>query len=46
MHKCFKYKGYDIEYNLYGKNEFTVQYCGDDYYFETKDEAEDFVDSL
>ena len=27
------YKGYDITYNLYGEDEYTVQYCGDDVIF-------------
>lgn len=42
----FKYKDYDITFNLYGMNEYTVQYCGDEYCFETEKEAEMFIDSL
>lgn len=42
----FKYKDIDIVYNLYGINEYTVQYCGDDFCFETEKEAEMFIDTL
>ena len=42
----FKYKDYDITFNLYGQNEYTVQYCGDDFFFKTEKEAEKFIDSL
>ena len=42
----FKYKDFDIIYNLYNMNEYTVQYCGDDFCFETEKEAEMFIDSL
>lgn len=42
----FKYKDYDITFNLYGDNEYTVQYCGDDYYFNSAKDAEMFIDSL
>ena len=41
-----EYKGYYIEFNFYGRNEFTVQYCGDDIYFPTEKEAEEFIDSI
>lgn len=41
-----EYRGYYIEYNFYGRNEYTVQYCGDDCYFATKDEAKAFIDGL
>lgn len=40
------YRTFDIEFNLYGMNEYTVQYCGDDFCFETEKEAEIFIDSL
>lgn len=42
----FKYKNYDITFNLYGMNEYTVQYCGDDFCFETEKDAEMFIDSI
>lgn len=35
-----------IEYNLYGQNEYTVQYCGDDVWFESREEAEAFVQEV
>ena len=40
------YKNYTIEYNLYGQNEYTVQYCGDDFFFKTERDAVNFIDSL
>lgn len=42
----FDYKGYNIVYNMYGINEYTVQYCGDEYCFETEKDAEMFIDSI
>ena len=42
----FDYKGYIIIYNLYGINEYPVQYCGDEYCFETEKDAEMFIDSI
>lgn len=35
-----------IEYNFYGCNEYTVQYQGDDLWFETREEAEAFINSI
>lgn len=40
------YKGYYIDYNFYGKKEYTVQYCGDDVWFATKKEAKQFIDKI
>lgn len=40
------YKGYNIEYNFYGKNEYTVQYQGDDIWFKSEKEAKDFIDEI
>ena len=37
------YKGMDIEWNLYGNYEYSVHYCGDDYFFKTEKEAEEFI---
>ena len=45
-HEIIEYKGYYIETNLYGENEITVQYCGDDIYFPTIQEAKEFIDEL
>lgn len=39
-----EYKGFFIEYNIYGLKEYSVQYCGDDYVFQTEDEAKRFID--
>lgn len=41
-----KYKNYEIVYNLYKINEYSVQYCGDDFLFESEKEAEMFIDSI
>lgn len=41
-----EYKGYFIEYNIYGQKEYTVQYNGDDVFFQTEQEARAFIDSL
>ena len=41
-----EYKGYYIEYNFYGRGEYSVQYCGDDLMFRTADEARAFIDSV
>lgn len=40
------YRDYYIEFNFYGMNEFSVQYCGDDLIFDTEAEAKAFIDSL
>ncbi len=40
------YKGYGIDFNLYGDNEYSVQYCGDDLIFGTLEEAETFIDEI
>jgi hypothetical protein len=39
-----EYKGFYIEYNIYGKGEYTVQVCGDDVWFTTEQDAKDFID--
>ena len=43
-HKIIYYRNREIEYNLYGQEEYSIQYCGDDYMFKTLEEAEDFID--
>lgn len=40
------YKGYGIDRNIYGLNEYSVQYCGDDFMFDTIEEAREFIDGL
>ena len=40
------YKGYGIDFNIYGQNEYTVHYCGDDCFFNTVAEAEEFIDEI
>lgn len=44
--KDIRYKNYDIEYNVYGQKEYTVQYRGDDVWFKTEKEARDFIDEI
>ena len=39
-----EYKGYYIDFNFYGMDEFSVQYCGDDIMFSTEKEAREFID--
>ena len=41
-----EYKGYDIEYNFYKMNEYTVQYCGDDIVFNSLEKAKKFIDDI
>lgn len=45
-HRIEEYKGYYIEHNFYGENEWSVQYCGDDIIFNDFNEAKDFIDSV
>ena len=40
------YKGYGIDYNIYGQGEYTVQYCGDDYWFTSEEKAREFIDDI
>lgn len=40
------YKGYGIDFNIYGDDEYSVQYCGDDLIFGSLAEAKEFIDSL
>ena len=42
--KIRKYKGYDIGFNLYGWNEYSVFFEGDDVIFHTELEAMNFID--
>ena len=44
--KFTEYKGFYIAYNVYGHEEITVQYCGDDIHFNTEQEAREFIDSV
>lgn len=39
-----EYRGIGIDYNFYGQEEYSIQYCGDDYMFKTLEEAKDFID--
>lgn len=41
-----EYKGYYIEFNIYGSNEYSVQYCGDDLIFKSVTDARAFIDEI
>ena len=41
-----EYKGYYIEIGFYGEDEITVQYCGDDIWFNSVEEAKKFIDQI
>ena len=41
-----EYRGYYICFNFYGREEYTVQYCGDDFIFKTEEDAKAFIDTL
>ena len=41
-----EYRGYYICFNFYGREEYTVQYCGDDFIFKTEEDARAFIDAL
>ena len=41
-----EYKGFFIEFNIYGAGEYTVQYCGDDIIFDTEEEAKGFIEEV
>lgn len=40
------YKKYAIDFNVYGENEYSVQYDGDDILFATINDAKAFIDSI
>ena len=44
--KSTEHKGYFISYNFYGRKEYTVQYCGDDIFFRSEKEAQEFINSI
>ena len=41
-----QYNGYYIEYDIYGSNEYTVQYMGDDVWFDSIEDAKAFIDEI
>ena len=43
-HRIISYRNREIEYNLYGRKEYSVQFGGDDYFFKTEIEAQNFID--
>ena len=40
------YKGHWIEFNFYGKEEYTVYHDGDDVWFDTEEDAKAFIDEI
>lgn len=40
------YRGFAIEFDFYGKEEYTVQFYGDDIWFETEEAAKNFIDEV
>lgn len=40
------YKNFGIGFNVYGEQEYSVQYCGDDFMFSTIEDARDFIDEI
>ena len=40
------YKGYGIDFDVYGRDEYSVQYCGDDYMFDSLEKAKEFIDDI
>ncbi len=42
----FEYNGFYIEYDFYGQKEYSVQFCGDDFLFNTKEDAMKFCDNI
>lgn len=45
-HTVIFYKGYGIDFNIYGRDEYSVQYCGDDFMFGSLDKAKEFIDDI
>lgn len=41
-----EYKGFGIDFNVYGRQEYSVQFDGDDFLFDTLEEAKKFIDEL
>ena len=41
-----EYKGFYIEFNFYGNNQYSIQFCGDDLIFNSKEDAYNFIDNL
>lgn len=42
----YDYKGYAINYDYYGRKEFTIDYGGTEYEFRTIKAAAEFIDSI
>ena len=44
--ETIEYKGYPIEYNIYGKGEYTVDIDGDDVWCKSLEEAKQIIDEM
>ena len=44
--KPVEYKGYGVDYDIYGKGEYTVSVDGDDVMFKTYDQAKAYIDKF
>lgn len=40
------YKGWTFDYNVYGRNEYTIQVDGDDIYFKSLKDVHKFIDEM
>ena len=40
------YRGYGIDYNIYGTDEYSILFNGGDFIFSTIDEAKQFIDEI
>ena len=40
------YKGYGIDFDVYGRDEYSVQYCGNDCMFDSLEAAREFIDKI
>ena len=46
MRRSTTYKGHWIEFDYYGKGEYTVFHDGDDVWFATEEGAKKFIDQI
>ena len=46
MSITYKYHGHEIDYNLHGRNEYTVNLMGYQWEYSTMQGARDFIDSM
>lgn len=44
--EILEYRGWAFDYNVYGKNEYTIQVDGDDIFFKSLKEVHSFIDEM